>query len=411
MSPTRPPALHHSLAWVTFGNVVSKLLMFAATIFVANRVREEGFGALSTAFTVVNYLSLFAFAGVDTVTTRETAVTPRDRLGEFTAQVVGVRAGLVAAVMVVAWALSYALGGTAGWLTRLYALSFLPQVVYVVNMLYGVEWTWPVTVYFIGGRLVYVGLLAALVRDAADVGRVALAFGAAILVENVYVFVTWWRRYGCVWRGMRTRIHWWHWRAAVPISVAMGGALLHENAAMVLVYLLRGAAEAGVYSAAFRLVYVAISLTQLCSYVYLARFMRERAASVTHARKLFVQAWLLAACGGVVLAVCGMGLADIVVRTLYREEYRASASVLAWGMWQMAVAPARVVAFQTLTACRAHAWLNRVVWLGVVCSVAASAAGAKYAGAAGAALGSVVGEAVMCSLLSMTAWQALRRVR
>jgi len=408
MAAARPAALHHSLAWVSAGNLISKLLMFAATIIVANRVREAGFGALSVGFTIVNYISVFAFAGIDTVTTREAAAAPAARLAEFTGQVVWLRAGVVGLGLALAWAAGSVLGGAAGWLTRLYAVSFVPQIIYPVNLFYGVEWSWPVTVYFVGGRVVYLGLIVLGVRGEADAQWVPLAFGAAIAVENTYLFVLWVRRYGCRLRGMWERLNWWRWRAALPVTLAMAGVLLHENAALLVVYLARGAAEAGVYSAAYRLVYVAISLTQLCSYVYLARFTRMSAEG-GGAAGLYGRMQGAALVLGGAMAVCGMAAAGPVVRLLYRAEYGASAGVLAWGIWQMALAPARVMAFQTLTALRVHGTLLRAIAAGVSASVVLVVAGTLWRGAAGAALGTVLGEAAVAALLGAAAFRVLSK--
>lgn len=409
MTTLRSPVLPRSLAWVSAGNIISKLLMFAATIMVANRVREAGFGALSVAFTIVNYISLLAFAGLDTVTTREAAATPRAHLAGFTGQVILLRALVVAAALAVSWCAGHVLGGMAGWLTRLYALSFVPQIIYPVNLFYGVEWSWPVTVYFVGGRLVYLALIMVGVRGEADAHWVPLAFGAAILIENAYLFVTWISRYGCRLRGPEARVHWWRWRAALPVSLAMAGVLLHENAALLAVFLARGAGEAGIYSAAYRLVYVAISLTQLCSFVYLARFTRVRAEGGP-AGVLYRHALLMALAIGTGMAVCGMLVAGPVVDLLYRAEYRASAGVLAWGIWQMALAPARVIAFQTLTACRAHRLMVWAIGGGVMSSLLLVIAGTVWRGATGAALGTVLGEAVLSLILGACAGRAVQHI-
>lgn len=407
MTTLRAPILRRSLAWVSAGNIVSKLLMFAATIIVANRVREAGFGALSVAFTIVNYISLFAFAGLDTVTTREAAATPRAQLAGFTGQVIWLRALVVAAALAVSWCAGHVLGGTAGWLTRLYALSFVPQIIYPVNLFYGVEWSWPVAVYFVGGRLVYLALIMLGVHGEADAHWVPLAFGAAILIENAYLLVTWMSRYGCRLHGPEARVHWWRWRAALPVSLAMAGVLLHENAALLAVFLVRGAVEAGIYSAAYRLVYVEISLTQLCSFVYLARFTRVRAEGGP-VGLLYRHALLVALAIGTGMAVCGMVMAGPVVRLLYRAEYSASTGVLAWGIWQMALAPARVIAFQTMTACRAHRVMAGAIAGGVVSSLLLISGGTLWHGATGAALGTVLGEAVLALLLSAGAWRAVQ---
>jgi O-antigen/teichoic acid export membrane protein len=393
------------MLWVGAGNAASKVMMFVANVWIANRLLTEGYGAVSVAFVVVNYISLFLFSGLDTVTTRSVAETEPQDLGALTGQLFAARAVFVLVALALSVVASFLLSGTTGQLTRVYALSFIPQAIYSVNLYYGVEWARPVALYFVGGRLIYLGLVLWLVRDSSSAVWVPIAFGVSILIENVYLATLWLKRFGMALRHALARFDWQRWRGALPVSVAAAGLLLHENAALIVLYALDGKSTAGLYAASFRLVYIAISLTTLLSYILLARLTRVRRESRERACALFNRLSIYAVAGGLVFAVLGLALAGVVVGTIYRPEYAASASLLRLAVWQMVAAPVRVLAFQTLNACHAHRIMLPRIYVTVLLSVAAIVAGTVWLGPQGAVLGTVAGEALIAVVLWLTAWQ------
>ena len=396
--------VQYSLFWVGFGNVASKAMMFAANIWIANRLLQEAYGAVNVAFAIVNYTSLVLFAGVDTMTTREVSVEPRGRVGVLTGNVVLLRTTLaLVSMMLCAVAAAWLPTGTRKFVL-LYALSFIPQSICVVNMFYGAEWAWPVTIYYIGGRVVYLSGLMALVHGVGDAAWVPLAFCAAIAAENIFLFSLWIRRHGV---SFAMRGVWARWLPAVPITCACAAVLLHENAAVVVLGFMRGNAEAGIYSASYRLVYVAISMAGLLSYVYMARFIRIRAGGGHEACGFFRRATLIALLGGVACAIGCMVLARLVVGVCYTSDYAASGTVLMIGAWQMAAAPARVLAFQTLNACGAYAQAIVGGIVGMLASVGATVVGAHAYGAAGAAAGTVAGEVAIAAIMLVLAHRTL----
>ena len=400
--------IRRRLLWVSAGNVVSKLLMFAANIWIANRVLAEGFGALNVAFSIVNCLALLAFAGIDTLSTREAAGAGQPDLRGLSGQVIALRTA-VTVCLIPLTVVAGALVGVDRRITLLYALSLLPSCVLLVNLFYGVEWTWPITAYFIGGRVVYLALLLWRVAGVGDVVWVPLAFGLAITVENVFLLLLWVRRYGVPRLRGLSGSQWRRWRAAVPVTLSSAGLLLHENAATVILFCVSGAGAAGVYSASYRLIYVAVSLTLLLSYVYLARFTRLREAQSGEARALFRRLCALSVgCGAAFSIVCACG-APLLVRVLYDPVYAHSAPLLQLGIWQMVLAPVRVLAFQTLNANHRQMTALRVALVGTALSIAGTAVLIVFHGAMGAALGTVAGETGLAALLYISAERSFRQ--
>ncbi|NLF37961.1 oligosaccharide flippase family protein [bacterium] len=392
--------------WVAAGNVASKAMMFVANIWLANRLLEQGFGALNVAFTIVNYLALFAFSGIDTVATRHAAGLDEPLLRRCAGELVALRTVTSLALFVLSLAAGFLLPGMAGTMTVMYAFSFLPQCINVVNLFYGVEWTWPVTIYYIGGRVVYLGLLLAFVRGTADGAAAALAFGAAILAENVFLYVLWARRHGArMFASPRAAT----WLPAVPIMLASAAVLLHENAGIIAVYAFRGESAAGLYCASYRLVYVAISLTALFSFVYLARYTRIERGDAAARRLFFLRVAGVCMAAGLAASAVLSVIARPLVALVYRPVYADSGVLLSVAVWQFALAPVRVIAFQTLNACHAQRRAAAMALLGAVVSLAAVITGVMAYGIMGAVAGTIIGEAALGCALCAAAVGAVNR--
>jgi len=397
------------MAWVGLGNVASKLMMFVATVWIANRLLADAFGAVNVAFSVASYIGMVLFAGVDIMATRHAAAAPTGSRAPLTGEYAVLRALLSCAGALVCAGAALFLPGQAGTLTLLYAVSFVPQALCMVSLFYGVEWAWPVTAYFVGGRVVYLGLIVMLVRGPRQAVWVPIAFGLALLAENAFMALLWLHRHGCAVGG--SRFDWGRWLPAVPVTVASAALLLHENCATVSLGFIRGTADAGIYSAAWRLVYVAVSMALLLSFVFMARLVRVRAGSVEAARRFFRRTMLMVTGGGILCAVIGMLLARPVVALFYRDAYASSAPVLAVAMWLMAAVPARVFALQTLNGCGAYRAAIVGSVAGAVVSLGATVAGAYARGPLGAAAGTVAGELVLAVILTGAASRALAAPR
>jgi O-antigen/teichoic acid export membrane protein len=120
------------------------------------------------------------------------------------------------------------------------------------------------------------------------------------------------------------------------------------------------------------------------------------------ARQFFTRVTRMTLVGGLCVSIAGTALAYPVVRLLYRPEFAASACLLCLAVWQMALAPARVMAFQALMACHAYTPAIALSWLAVACTTGAVLLGIYVYGTAGAVVGTVIGEMIV-------AWLMLKR--
>ncbi|MBQ7556122.1 oligosaccharide flippase family protein [bacterium] len=383
------------LAFVWGGNILSKVMMFVATIYLANKLEVEGFGIFSTAFAITNYISLALFTGVDTLTTRESAKLSPETVWPFSKELFHVRRKLANLAVILTALIALYLGKGSrdcGLALILFGLGFIPLQFYTVNLFYGLEWSWPIAVYFVGGRLVYLALLFAFVRGTGNLMAAAGAFTSAIAVENIFLFICLFLRYGK--RADRSitspKID---LKPVLLLTLLSALIMLHENAPQLLVFFLKGDREAGLYASSFRLIYTAVTLANLGGFVFLARFSRERGEGT------YKLALLPAIILGLVFSFAGYFCADLIYSLLLKQSYVGGALVLKAGIFQMALVPVRVLAWQrVIVKEKAKSALLPLV-LGVLFSIGISTYMTYAFGAVGAAKGLFCGEAVITAAM------------
>lgn len=383
------------LAFVWGGNILSKVMMFFATVYLANKLEVEGFGIFSTAFAITNYISLALFTGLDTLTTAESAKLSPASVWPYSKELFSVRRKLanLAVILTALIALYMGKGSRdSGFALILFGLGFIPLQFYSVNLFYGLEWSWPIAAYFVGGRVVYLALLFVLVKGSSNLMAAAGAFTAAIAIENIFLFLCLFLRYGK--KADRSvpapKID---FKPVLVLTVLSALILLHENAPQFLVFFIKGEEEAGLYASSFRLIYTAVTFANLGGFVFLARFSKESGEGTY--KKSLLPAFVL----GILFAAAGYFCADLVYSLLFSKSYEGGALVLRAGVFQMALVPLRVLAYQRVIA-KGNA--KSALWplvLAVTASVGLSAYMTSVYGAAGAARGLVFGEAVVCALL------------
>lgn len=393
------------LAFVWGGNVLSKVMMFAATVYLANRLEVEGFGIFSTAFAVVNYISLALFTGLDTLVTRESAGLCPENAWAFSGKLFGFRRKLVNLAVVATALFAFFLGKGSremGFTLLLFGLSFLFQQIYAVNLFYGLEWPGPIACYFVGGRIIYLALLFIFVKAPGDLFWAAGAFTFAIAAENLFLFFCLFFRYRKR-RDDSLDVPEIKLKPALLLTALTALLLLHENAPQFLVYLLKSDGEAGLYASSFRLIYTAVTFANLGGFVFLARFTKQARESEEKARVSYGKARYCALALGIALALAGYFSAGLVYDILFKSSYQEGANVLRAGVFQMALVPTRVLAWQYCLVRGKAGKLAAPLLIGVLLSVGITSYLILQNGAVGAARGLFCGEAVICALMLLGA--------
>jgi len=368
------------------GEAVARLAAFAATVYLARTLGPALFGSIAFATAILLYLTQLADAGVELVGVPLVARS-RDRLDDVVGPVFAARIWLAVGLTIVTIAISLiALPQPDGVLLAGYALT-LPLAAASARWVHlGLERTGWIAVSRTLGEALTLLLVLVLVRDATRIGYVPFATFAGQALLTLLLIV------GLRRLGYRTPVR-FDWEVARPtfdrarhlVMFTILGLVLF-NFDLVFIRIVRGRAEAGLYSAAYTLVafganlIVAFAHTVMPVLARLDNDLNERAR--VFQRSVF-QAFALALPAGVGAAL----IADQILGTVFGEQFAggiAAMRILAWYLPLAAIREMPVVALIAAGQERALLRVNALTALANVILVVALVPSLGLVGAAAA---------------------------
>jgi len=382
------------------GEAASRVFGFLTTAVLARRLGLDGFGQIGFAAAVMAYGVVLTDFGLLTVGTRSVA---RDR--SLAEAVVGSLAplrllfGLAAAAIMVLIALLLPKPGTVKWLLVLYAGAVIVQSVMLEWVFIGVEKMSIVSLSRVATNCTYFGLVLTLVRSPADVLLVPAAFGGATALGALVLFSAYVLRL----RLPRVRFAPARWREllkpAWPIGAASLLTQLHVNIGLILLGLVATFQQAGVYNSAYRLVFFLMTLDRVFYTVFfpvVSRFLRDqpgRLAELIGTATRLILALSIPFCAGAFV------LARPTLELVFGTAYSGASTVLRILVWFLPLSMLNSLAGYTLLAAGKEREFLRNTAIGVGAAVALNLVAVPLAGATGAALAIVVGEACLLALM------------
>jgi O-antigen/teichoic acid export membrane protein len=374
------------------GEVIARLLSFAATVYLARTLGASIYGVVGVATAVLLYFSRAAEAGLDLVGVHEIARDPRraQTLGSAALTFRLVLAVGLAAVLLVA---GLVLPQPDGAVLAAYGLTLLVVGASSRWIHLGLEQPGRVAVARALGEGAMVLLVLVLVRGPGDVGYVPLAqFVAESL--GALLLLLWLRRSGIA---LTVRFDWAEVaplvKRAWPLLLATFFGLLVYNSDLLFLRAFRGAGAVGYYAAAYTLVGFAINLglayraSLLPTLSRLEADARERHA-LYHTSIAQVFAIVCPA------AIGGWVLAPLIIRTIFGDAYAPSAEALQVLVWVIPLSLLRDVPVVALVAHRREDRILRLnAWAAGLNTVLNVVLIPRY-GLLGAGLASVGTEAV-----------------
>lgn len=410
----RPGLLARNMAWLTGGEVASRLIAFAVAVYLARVLGAEGFGTVGAALAFVTYFSIVVNAGLDPCATREAARGPSD-IPELLSGIVSLRlaiallmyGALAAAVgllpadavgrpdlALVFGASLFAAAIDSAWALRgkdemrTVAMGLLIRhVVYAVGIFLFVRAPRPMLV-----AVPIVHVVAELVARAIYLGRLRSDHGRLTVPVD------------------RER-QWAMVRESVPVGVGKALRLVFYQGDVLLLIWLATAAQAGQFLASFKIVLALAALGLVCqenAFPTLSRLMEDERDDALAFQSRITRYVLVF---GVPTAVGGAYLSEPVVRLLFGASYAPSAPVLATALFAVPVL-AVSAGFQNQFVAEGR---SRIVMfsegVGVLLHLGLAAWWIPAAGALGAARANIAGRmGVLLLLLALSLRREGRRV-
>ncbi len=396
---------------IASADLVSRLLGFVATAYLARRLGASSFGLISIGFSVLGYVTLFSSPGLHVYGIRLVAASADDeRL--WTGDVTALRMVLSLTGILLATLLSLALFGA----TPLWAMLILWSAVSVPLAL-SLDW------YFQGksdlgpaslGRiLIYAAYLAGIfltVRSPGDEIWTAASYFVANAAGALYLVVVFVRKAGAL------ELHWKprEWiqllRESLPLGLSSVLGQTIVNLPVLLLGALLTAADTGFFSAAMKLVFFVLMIDRVFYTLFLPVVSRYRARGETDFARAATLGMKVMLIFSLPVMVAGISYAETFISLVYGPGYEPAAPVLQWALPYVLFTTMNTVLMSVMYADRRDAEFLRIMAFGTGLIVLLCTVLPPVLGAQGSALGLSIGEGAMTVVLlfrvkSIVSWK------
>ncbi|MGQ0764474.1 MAG: oligosaccharide flippase family protein [Gemmatimonadota bacterium] len=379
------------------GEIVARLLSFAATIYLARVLSPALYGVIGVVMGVMLYLNQVADGGLELVGMPYVA-RHRDRAGSVAAPLLSLRVVLAVALTGLTAVLALAvLPEPDGPLLAVASLGMVATALSTRWVHLGLEGAGAVALARTAGEALTLGAIVIFVHGSADVGLVPVAHVAGAALTSLALLAA------LRARGVIVPLR-WSVAEAVPVfrrSVSLVGftllGLLLFNFDLIFLRIVTSADAAGLYAAAYTLVAFAANVIVAFAHTVLPALVRlegDRSARDAVYATACAHAFAMAVPVGVGAAF----VAPLLIGTVFGAEYSSAAPALSWLALAIPLAALRELPIIGLLAAHREDRLLRVNALTVVANVALVTAFVPRYGLVGAAVCTVVTELLRLAL-------------
>jgi len=306
------------------GEIVARGVAFIGTAYLARELGPTGFGIIGFAAAICGYLSLLVSAGFTDIGAREVARRPHE------APAIAVSAILVR--LALAFMALVAIGTVAWFLDKpptvrlvvvFTGLSFFSLALDTSWVYKGLERNRLVGLALVLGQVLYVGTVVIVVRGPEDVIFVPLAQflgeGSAALLLLVSVF-----RLGEIKLDLHEGLNILQSSGLLTLSRLLRTLIFTSD--VVLLGLLLGEREVGIYAAPYRFCFVLLAIATAIHVSYLPALTRASVQGPGHVADLADRSLELSCALSAPLIVGGMILVDPLLSTLFGPGYLEGAA-------------------------------------------------------------------------------------
>ncbi len=383
------------------GEAISRLIAFAATLYLARVLGPEGYGTIALAIGVNLYLAKVAEFGIDAAGAKEIADAP-DRVPEIASAVITARLIITTPMVLVFGAMVlWLVPEPEGSVLALYFLTLIPIAASTKWIHIGLQRAEPVGVARVLAELVALGLILLVVRGVGDLRLVPLAQGVGELLSAIVLYLVLVRRS----HGFGLR---WNLRVAkpilargLPLAVQILLGLVIYNSDLVFLRVFQGAAAVGFYAAAYTLISFAANLGMTYGISLLPALTRVR-NDPADGGNLYRTGLVQIAAVSIPIAVGAFFLAPKIIHLGFGAGWGPSTLALQILAVSIPFSAIRNIPWVALVAMGRGHLLTRVMVGGVVANLALNAALVPSYGLFGAGVATVLTEVLVCVLMLRT---------
>ncbi|MGB2869683.1 MAG: flippase [Bacteroidota bacterium] len=382
------------------GEVVSKVLGFLATLYLARRLGSESFGKLGFALALYSYVALLVANGTETVAIREVA-RGNSAVPLITSTVFLLRwlfvaaAGLVLAIVVA----TQSLDGPTLILLLLQSANLLLFPWSLQYVAQGLQKTPHIALTRGIQSILYLAFVLATVQSFDDVNKVPILLFASTLIAQLVLLAIYRNRFGRLFKMVPWSEVMSFLRSSIPLGLASVFVAISTNADTVILGFTRTANEVGFYSAAYKIILFVAGFQVLFSQATLAFFSNLKQKNPGRLKSLVGNMLPALFEGSLVLALFLFFFAQQICGILFGQLYGESAAALRVLSFVIPLLFSESVAIQLLLAADRQKTYMTVTGIGGLLNIAANILVIPLYGIVGAAFVTLVSESLVLTLL------------
>lgn len=386
-----------NILFVFSGDVFSRVLGFFATIWLARVLGTHGFGEVSFAFTFLGYALLFVDPGLSSLGTREVAKTPLLSRG-YIGRIIPLRFILAITAFIIITVLTFLIPAMAevGPIIILYCLSLFPYALSVEWFFRGIEEMKYIGISAVIAYSFYLLPLLVFVKSPEDINFVPFFWFIGGVLSISFLALAAKRKRELKIENLQLEITGWGlMRRALPIGIGTVMTQIYFNFDITMLGFMKGVEEAGLYTAAYKLLMFLLLIDRVFSMVVLpliSRYYREskeRLEGILSFAAKAVIAFVLP------ISAAGTVLALPIMRLIYGEGYTPASFAFQIVIWTLTITTIGSIYTQGLIASGNEKKYAVAMVTGTVANIVLNVIMIPILGIIGAAMATVCSEIVM----------------
>ncbi|UCG31231.1 MAG: flippase [candidate division WOR-3 bacterium] len=311
-----------------FSDGVTRIIGFAATVYIARLLAVEGFGQINFGLAFISYALLFANPGLTVIGAREVAKNSDDQ--RFVEETLGLRLVLAVVIFVIFLAGTFLIPGesTTKQIIIVYAATLFPFALLLEFVFQGRE-----EMGYIGiGRIlqysIYLLVLLLFLKSTRDILVVPLSFVIGYVVSATFLLAVYIGKY----RSFRLRFSFSRWRVILAAAIPVGLAIIFNQVTVslppIVLGLFKTNYEVGIFSAGYKIVFTLLIIERVFYYVFFPVLSRQYAQNPEKLKGNFSVLTRFLFALTIPLAIGGLVLAPAIIHIIYGQAFSAAANVL-----------------------------------------------------------------------------------
>ncbi len=321
--------LYKNFLSLTFGEIVSKVLVFFSVVYLAKVLGAEGYGTVDFIIAILSYFLLFVNAGFDTFGAREIARNHVEAK-RYVSNIVMIR-------LIIALICYFILSGIIVCLPKtlefkkiffLYGFTLFSFAINLKWVFIGLEKTKAVAISLILYQTLFVTSIVLLINDRSNLIHIPIIHLSAEIFVALFLIAVFVKKYGLFLP--KIDIPFWMsiLRQSLPLCITMVVGMINYNFDIIMIGFIKNEESVGWYSAAYKVVLLFLAVCASYFSVILPSVSRYYNRALDGLRERIGISIRFTSAIGVPIAFGGAILAYPIINLIYGTEYSNSVPVL-----------------------------------------------------------------------------------